>query len=256
MKKFLAVLLSVVLLSVFVLSGCGAKGEGVKRVQEKKKLVMCTNAEFEPFEYKEGGETVGIDVDIAQEIATDLGVELEVLDMDFNSLINAVTGGKADIAIAGMTVNEERLKNVDFSDTYFNASQSIIVLKDSAIKASADLEGKIVGVQTGTTGDEYVTDNAKAAEVKRYSKGVDAVQDLIAGRIDAVVIDDYPATSFVSKNADIIVKLAEPMTKEEYAIAVNKNDTDLTKAINDTLKRIKDSGKLDEIIQKHSPTEE
>lgn len=253
MKKILVALLSIALL--FSLAACGAKGEGVARIKEKTKLVMCTNAEFEPFEFKESNDVVGIDVEIAREIAADLGVELEILDMDFNSLINAITGGKADIAIAGMTVDETRLKNVDFSDTYFKASQSIIVLKDSAIKASTDLEGKIVGVQLGTTGDDYVTANSKASEVKRYNKGVDAVSDLIAGRIDAVVIDDYPATAFVKNNADTIIKLEEPLTKEEYAIALNKNDTDLTIAINETLKRISDSGRLDEIIQKYSPLE-
>ena len=219
-------------------------------------ITMSTNAEFEPFEYKDSDKIVGIDVDIANKIAEKLGLDLQINDVAFDSLIMELQTNKCDFVAAGMTVDEDRLKNVDFSEPYFDASQSIVVPKGGAIKSPADLNGKTVGVQQGTTGDKYCTNedgknDIKVGNVKRYNKGADAVSDLISGRIDAVVIDDFPATKFVEKNSDKIEKLSDALTVEQYAIAVQKGNTALLDQINAVLKDLKSSGELDKIIDKY-----
>ena len=156
------------------------------------KIVMVTNAEFPPYEYHENNTIVGIDADIARAIADQMGMELEIQDMAFDSLIPAIQSGKADFAAAGMTVNEERLRNVDFTETYAEAAQVIIVKEGSAIAAPADLTGKKIGVQTGTTGDIYA-DDVENAEVQRFNKGMEAVMALTQDKLDAVIIDREPA---------------------------------------------------------------
>ncbi len=231
----------------------------VAAIKAAGKVRMVTNAEFEPFEYKENNQIVGIDAEIAQEIADKLGVELEITDIAFDSCIPSITTGKADFAAAGMTVTEDRLKTVDFTDAYFNASQAIIVAVDSDITSREDLNGKVVGVQQGTTGDIYCTNedgssDVEVKEVKRYPKGMDAVSDLIGGRLDAVVIDNFPAEKLVEKNSDKIVKLDEAMTTEEYAIAVPKG-SDLKDSINEVIADLNESGKMDEIVSKYIATE-
>ena len=268
--KFLAVCLAAAaMLSMSACNGGGASsgaasdssnsGVGTSTLDAIKKngfITMSTNAEFEPFEYKDGEKIVGIDLEISQKIADKLGVELKVNDVAFDSLIPEITSGKADFVTAGMTADDERRKNVDFSDSYFDAGQAVIVKKDGDIKAPKDLNGKKVGVQTGTTGDKYCTNEEgtseiKVGSVKRYNKGMDAVSDLIAGRIDAVVIDDFPAQKFVEKNSDKIAKLNDMLTSEQYAIAVKKGNTELVDLINETLKEMKDSGDLQKIFDKY-----
>lgn len=240
--------------------GSASSARSVADIQENGKIIMVTNAEFEPFEYKEGNETIGIDVEIAGYIADQLGVELEIQDIAFDSCVPSVTEGRADFAAAGMTVTEERLRNVDFSNTYFNASQAIIVEKDSDIASADDLNGKIVGVQQGTTGDLYVTNedgenDIEVKEVKRYPKGMDAVSDLIAGRIDAVVIDNFPAKKLEAKNPDKIAILDEFLTEEEYAIAIGKG-SDLVDKINEILDEMTENGELEAIIEKYIDSDE
>ncbi len=212
------------------------------------KLIMVTNAEFPPYEYHEGGDIVGIDADIARAIAEELGMELEIEDIAFDSIIPELTSGKADFAMAGMTVDEKRKQSVDFSETYAKASQMIIVKNDSAIASPDDLKGKIVGVQQGTTGDLYVSDlTADGTTVERYNKGFEAVQALSQGKIDAVVIDGEPAKVFVEQSEGLKL-LEEAFTDEEYAIAVKKGNTELLDKINGALKNLQESGKLDEIV--------
>lgn len=277
-KRQLAVLLAVLML--FALGACASENSGttseqvstagadsstaestaetddaVAAIKANGKIVMVTNAEFEPFEYKENDKIVGIDAEIAQKIAEKLGVELEITDIAFDSCVPSVQGGKADFAAAGMSITEDRLKNVDFTDNYFNASQMIIVGIDSDIKSREDLNGKVVGVQQGTTGDVYCTDEKKendieVAEVKRYSKGMDAVSDLMNGRVDAVVIDNFPADKLVGKNADKIVKLDEALTEEEYAIAIAKG-SNLKDLINEVLGEMNENGEMAEILSKY-----
>nr|WP_314461395.1 basic amino acid ABC transporter substrate-binding protein [uncultured Clostridium sp.] len=213
------------------------------------KLVMVTNAEFPPYEYHDNNDIVGIDADIAKAIADKMGMELEIQDMAFDSLIPAVQSGKADFTAAGMTVNEDRKKNVDFTDTYAQAAQVIIVKEGSEIKAPADLDGKKIGVQTGTTGDIYAGD-IKDANIQRFNKGMEAVMALTQGKVDAVVIDREPAKVFVKENAGLKI-LDEAFTEEEYAIAVKKGNTELLDKMNAAIKELKDSGELQKIVDKY-----
>ena len=218
-------------------------------------LVMATNAEFPPDEFHDGGEIVGIDAEIAKAIADELGMELEIEDIAFDSIIPEITSGKADMGLAGMTVTEDRKQSVDFTDTYAKASQKIIVKEDSAIASPDDLTGVIVGVQQGTTGDIYVSDlEADGTTVERYNKGFEAVQALSQGKIDAVVIDGEPAKTFVAQTEGLKI-LEESFTDEEYAIAVKKGNTELLEKINGALKTLKDNGTLDEIVAKYIKAE-
>lgn len=218
-------------------------------------LVMATNAEFPPYEFHEGDSIVGIDAEIAKAIADELGMELEIEDIAFDSIIPEITSGKADMGLAGMTVTEDRKQSVDFSDTYAKASQKIIVTEDSKVASPDDLKGVIVGVQLGTTGDIYVSDlEGDGTTVERYSKGFEAVQALSQGKIDAVVIDGEPAKTFVAETAGLKI-LDESFTEEEYAIAVKKGNTELLDKINGALKTLKDNGTLDEIVAKYIKAE-
>ncbi|MCB7319708.1 transporter substrate-binding domain-containing protein [Lacrimispora sp. 210928-DFI.3.58] len=218
-------------------------------------LIMATNAEFPPYEYHDGDSIVGIDAEIAAAIAEELGMELEIEDIAFDSIIPEIVSGKADMGLAGMTVTEDRKQSVDFSDTYAKASQMIIVKEDSEIAGPDDLAGVIVGVQLGTTGDIYVSDlEAEGTTVERYNKGFEAVQALSQGKIDAVVIDGEPAKTFVSETEGIKL-LDEAFTEEEYAIAVKKGNTELLDKINAALKTLDENGTLDEIVAKYIKAE-
>ena len=215
----------------------------------KTTLVMATNAEFPPYEYREGDSIVGIDVEIAQAIADDMGLELVIEDMAFESVIAAVQTGKADVALAGLTVNEDRLANVNFSDPYTTAAQVVIIKDTSDVVSPDDLMGKHVGVQIGTTGAIYAED-IENATVEQYSKGFEAVQALLQDKVDAVIIDREPAKVFVSQNEGLKI-LDEEFTIEDYAIAIAKDNDELLKKVNASLASLKDSGKLQEIIDKY-----
>ncbi len=216
-------------------------------------LVMATNAEFPPYEYYEDGDIVGIDVEIAKAIAAKLGMELQIEDMAFDAIIPAVTSGKADFGAAGMTVTEERQRSVEFTDTYANSNQVAIVKEDSDITGSDALAGKIIGVQLGTTGDALATE-IKDATVERYNKGLEAVQSLTQGKIDAVVIDQATAEAFVKKTEGIKI-LEEKMSEEEYAIAIKKGNMELVEKMNEAIKELKEEGKIDEIVAKYMAAE-
>ena len=231
-----------------------AEGETEGETQEEGGvLVMATNAEFPPYEYYEGGEVVGIDAEIAAAIAEKLGMTLEIEDMAFDSIVTSVSTGKADMGVAGMTVTEDRLQNVNFSDPYATATQVVILREDSDIQDVAGLEGKTVGVQLGTTGDLFAED-IKDVTVERYNKGFEAVQALSQEKIDAVIIDQEPAKVFVEENEGLLI-LDEAYTVEEYAIAIAKDNTELLEQVNAALAELKESGKLDEIIGKYITAE-
>ena len=250
MKKNLSRVVSVLLLvamSAMLVVGCGSKKSGM--TVEEGKLIMGTNAAFPPYEYYEGDTIVGIDAEIAQAIADELGLELVIEDMEFDGIIGAVTAGKVDMGLAGMTVTEDRLENVNFSDTYAHASQVVIVTNDSEIATVDDLANKTVGVQLGTTGDIYAED-IEGVTLERYNKGFEAVQSLLTGKIDAVIIDEQPAKAFVSQNEGIKI-LEEKFTDEDYAAAIAKDNTELVAAVNKALANLKSSGKLDEIVAKY-----
>lgn len=213
-------------------------------------LTMGTNAEFPPYEYYENNEIVGIDVDIMQAIADKLGMELKIEDMAFDSIIPAVQSGKADIGAAGMTVTEDRATQVDFSDSYYTGVQVIIVTDDSDITEPDDLKGKKIGVQQGTTGDIYSTDDFGDDNVERFNKGMEAVQALQQGKIDAVIIDNQPAKTFVEENEGLKI-LETSYVEEDYALAIKKGNDDLVKKVNDAIKELKEDGTFDKIVAKY-----
>ena len=249
MKKIISLMLAGIMTAICLCS-CGS---------DNNELVMATNAEFPPYEYKEGEEFKGIDVEIMTAIAEDMGMTLKVEDMDFDAIIPSVNSGKADVGAAGMTVTEDRLENVDFSNTYATARQVLIVKADSGLDSIEAIQGKKIGTQLGTTGDIYARDSIEDGgfgeeNVQAYSKGFEAVQALEQGKISAVLIDNEPAKVFVSQVEGLVI-LDEAFVEEEYALCVKKGNTELLEKINASLAKLKESGKFDEIIDKYITAE-
>ncbi|MCI6720732.1 MAG: basic amino acid ABC transporter substrate-binding protein [Butyricicoccus sp.] len=262
MKRKLAFLMAASLIATGALAGCGgskdaaadANQDAAADAQQPAEttggtLRMGTNATFPPYEsVDDNNNVVGIDADIAAAVAEKLGMQLEITNMEFDSLIPALNADQIDIIFAGMTITEERKESVDFSDSYATGIQSIIVPENSDIASPDDLAGKKVGVQTGTTGDIYCTDDLGEECVQRFESGVVATQALVNGQIDAVVIDNEPAKAYVAANEGLkIVETAYAV--EDYAAAINKGNTELLDKVNGALKELKDEGKLDEIIK-------
>lgn len=262
MKKLAAVALAVVM-SVSMLAGCGssndkksaesstsANGTATVKTAKDGVLTMATNATFPPYESYEGNDIVGIDADIAKAIADKLGLKLEIQDMEFNSIITAVQSGKADLGLAGMTVTDERKESVDFSDPYYEAVQYVILPEGSEIATADDLVGKTIGVQLGTTGDFIASDIADTT-VSQYNKAVDAVNDLINGKVDCVIIDKNPALVFESKFEGQVTAVDGAQfgfEAEEYAIAMPKGDSALVEQVNAALAEIKADGTFDQLV--------
>lgn len=213
-------------------------------------LTVGTNAEFPPFEFvDDNGEADGFDIALIKAIGEKLGVEVEVENMEFASLVSSI-GNKIDVAIAGMTVTDERKESVDFSNSYYEAVQYVILSEGSEIATADDLKGKTIGVQLGTTGDFIATD-IENSEVSGYNKAVDAVNDLVNGRVDCVIIDKNPALVFEEKFAGQVVAVDGAQfgfETEEYAIAMPKGDTALVEQVNAALEEIKADGTFDELV--------
>lgn len=256
MKKIIALALAAIIAvsMVALFAGCGdTKGE-----TEKETLIMATNAAFPPYEYKDGDSFAGIDVEIAGKIAEKLGMELKIEDVEFGSIIGGVQTGKFDIGMAGMTVTEERKQSVNFSTTYQKAKQVVIVKEDSAIKSLDDLkdDGTMkFGVQQDTTGDIYASDTPEKGgygedNVIRYKVGADAVQALVAGKVDAVIIDNEPAKSYVAANKGLTI-LDGAWVEEEYAIAVSKDNNELLEKIDKALAELENDGTIQTIVDKY-----
>ena len=219
------------------------------------KLTMSTNAAFPPYEMTtDSGDFEGIDIDVAAAIAEKLGLELQVDDMDFDAALLAAQNGKSDMVMAGVTVTDERLKVMDFSDTYAEGIQSIIVPEDSDIASADDLTGKAIGTQRGTTGYIYCTDDFGEDNVIAYDDGLTAVQALNNGQVDAVVIDNAPAKSFVEANPGLKI-LDTAYAQEDYAIGVAKGNTALLDAINGALEELRADGTLQAIVDKYITAE-
>lgn len=251
-KKFLAIALTAALSCTALLAGCGSttSENDTASTSGETTLTMATNAEFPPYEYMENNEVVGIDVDIAQAICNKLGMTLAIDNIAFDSIIPAVQSGKADVGIAGMTVTEDRLQSIDFTDPYTTATQVIIVNSEGSTVASVDdLAGKTIGVQLGTTGDIYATD-VEGATVEQYQKGADAVQALKQNKIDCVIIDSEPAKAFVAANEGLTI-LPDPFEEEEYAICISKDNSELKDKINSALAELKADGTIDSIVEKY-----
>jgi len=262
MKKILALLLCFVML--FGLAACGAEQnetadetktqEETVTAEETKTIKMATNAYFKPYEYYEGEKIIGIDAEIAAAIAEKLGVKLEILDMEFDSILTAVKEGKADFGMAGMTVTDKRKEEVDFSTSYANGVQSIIVKEDSAITKADDLfaDGATwkAGVQLGTTGDIYASGDLGEDRVTQYNNGNLAVLALVAGDVDCVIIDNEPAKALVAANAGLKI-LDTSYADEDYAICVKKGNSELLNKINDAIDDLVADGVIDEIVDKY-----
>ncbi len=238
-------------------SGSGetpAAAEEIKTAVDGK-LTWATSADFPPYESIENEQVVGIDADVMAYVAEKLGLESSPENMDFSSVITAVSSGKTDVAASGLTISEDRKESVDFTIPYVTTSQVVIVRFDSPIKAANELDGKNIGVQLNTTGDEYVTTNYTSATVERYGKGFEAIEALKQKKLDAVVIDGDTAAKFIEADDDLVT-LDDVLTEEEYAYAVQKGNTALLNAINDALTEMKENGKLDEIVEKYKAAEE
>ena len=251
MKKFVALFLAMLMMTTVFAA----------MAEETRTLVMATNASFPPYEfYDESGNIVGIDAEIAGAIAAYLGYGFQIDDMDFGAIINAVDSGKADFGLAGMTVTEERLQQVDFSDSYATGVQVVIVKEDSAITTVDDVfaEGIIVGVQESTTGDIFITDDFDASglpaeNVQRYPNGNEAVMALAAGKIDCVVIDNEPAKSYVAANPGLKILDTEYVV-ENYAACFKKGNDELLAQFNEAIKALTEDGTIPAIIEKYIPS--
>ena len=277
MKKLLAIVLAAAMLCAAMLTmlSCDSdstKTEETTAADTKTTLIMATNANFPPYEYKEGTGYAGIDVEIATEIAKKLGMTLEIKDVEFGSIVAGVQTGKYDIGMAGMTVNDERKQQVNFSDSYAKGIQVVIVKEGSEYKSVDDFfvldaegnhtavkEGVLVGVQQNTTGDIYCSDTLEnfgfgEDKVKRYSNGADAVAALASGKLSAVVIDDQPAKEFVKANEGLTI-LEGSYADEDYAIAVGKENSELLEKINKALKELTDDGTIAKIVAKYIKAE-
>ena len=241
MKKKLIILPLILLL----ITGCSKK---------ENKLVLVTEAGFAPYEYYQDGEIVGVDIDIAKYIADSLGLELEVKDVAFDSIINEVKTGKADIGAAGISYSEERAKQVDFTINYATSKQVVIVKNDSTITNIQDLnniKNLKVAVQLGTVADTYITDNYKNATITRQKKVLAAIQDLKTNKVDCVVLDELPAKEMLKEYNDLKI-LSDPLFEDNYGMVVKKGNEELLNSVNQTLEKLKNEGKIDEYIINHT----
>lgn len=261
MRKLLAMLTAGVL-CVAALTACGSDGTpanadsqgagGSQGSGDRPVLVVGTNAEFPPFEYVgDDGEPDGFDVALIRAVADKMGMDVKMENMEFGSLVSAI-GTKIDAAIAGMSITEERLLEVDFSDEYYEAVQYVVVPAGSDIAAAADLEDRIIGVQMGTTG-HMIADEISGADVKTYNKALDAVNDMVNGRVELVIIDKNPAEVFekqFSGQVEIIDGAQFEFEPEFYAIALPK-DSDMIEKVNAALAELKADGTFDALVAEY-----
>ena len=252
-KKIISVVLAS-LLTVAALAGCGnSTAAPAETASTGETLVVGTNAAFPPFEYVgDDGQPDGFDMALIKAIGAKIGMEVQIQDMEFDSLVSSI-GSKIDVAIAGMTVTEERQKTVDFSESYYEAVQAVIVPKGSAIAAADDLKNLNIGVQLGTTG-EFIADEIEGANVSAYNKAIDAVNDLINGRVDCVIVDKNPAEVFgaqYSDKVDVLPGTSFDFEPEFYAIALPKGNTDLANKINAAIQELKADGTYDSLVKQY-----
>lgn len=246
MKKRLVSMMVMAAITATIFAGCGKK--------ESDTLIVGTEAGFAPYEYMEGDKVVGVDMDIAQAIADSMGKELVIKNMDFDGALAAVQNGTVDFVAAGVSVNEERKKVMDFSDEYVDSTEVVVVNSaNPAVSAVSDddLADKIIGVQQGNIADFYVESNIAAKEIKRYTKFAQAAEDLKNSKIDCIVMDKYPAEELVSSNPELAI-LDGTLFEDKYAIAVKKGNTELLEKINAVIKELKESGKIDEFTANHT----
>lgn len=253
-KLFRAALVAAMVVS---LTACGSKESGNSNSSDNTGsdvLIVGTEAGFAPYEYMEGDQVVGIDMDISNAIAEALGKKLEIKNMDFDGALVAVQQGKVDFVAAGVSIDEERKKNMDFSDYYVDNTEVVVVNKENPTVSNIDdLAGKVIGVQQGNIADIWCSneENVVPKEIKRYTKFVQAAEDLANGKIDCIVMDQYPAEDLVKAN-DKLTILEGELFQDQYAIAVKKGNTELLDQINAVIKQLKEEGKIEEFTAKHA----
>ena len=230
------------LVCVICLTGCGKRDDT---------LIMVTEAGFAPYEYYDDGEIVGVDIDIAREIAKEMGKELVVKDVAFDSIINEVKTGKADFGAAGISYTDERAKQVDFSINYSTSNQVVVVKNGSNIRDVNNIDGKRIAVQLGSVADTYVTSNFKNSEIIREKKYLAAIEDLKSGKADCVVMDELPAKEMVKNNNDIMI-LSGNLASDSYGMVVKKGNKKLLNAINKVLNKLKEDGNIDRYVINHT----
>ncbi len=245
MKKILCGTVAVLALAA-LLAACGKK-------DTTKYLVMGTNAEFPPFETRggaNGSEVVGFDVEVARAIAAKAGLPLKIEDMKFDSLLPALSAGKVDLVLAGMTITDERSRNVDFSAPYYKATQVVLILAGSPIpQTKEDLKGMKIAVQLGTTGDGAAVEIAGQDNVRQFTSAMDAVVELMNGKVECVVIDEQPAIQFAKKNPELM--LVRPQFDDEfYGVAVKKGNAELLAKVNEALAEIAADGRYDQFVDR------
>lgn len=261
MKKFLAIALAALMLFAFAACAGNKATDGNASTEstaagdaDKKILTMATNAEFPPYEFYEGDKVVGIDAEIAALIAEKLGMELQIVDIAFDSIIPGVQSGKYDMGMAGLTVTDERLQKVNFSTSYATGVQSVIIKDGGSIKSLDDIKGKKIGVQTTTTGDIYASDEFGEEFVTKYDNGAAAVQALIAGKVECVIIDNEPAKSYVAANEGLSI-LDTSYAVEDYAICFAKENTELKDSVDAALKELIADGSVKAVVDKYITAE-
>lgn len=240
LQKYIGICLIFIL--TLILSGCG---------RNENEIIMVTEAGFAPYEYYENGEIVGVDVAIAEEIAKELGKKLVVKNIDFDSIVSELKSGKADFAAAGMSITEERKKQVDFTIEYVTSNQVVVVKKDSSLNDITQLDGKRIAVQLGTVGDSYVTENYKNSEINRQKKFLVAAEAVKNNKADCIVMDQIPAQQLVSQNPELKI-LDGILFKDSYGMAVKKGNTELLDKMNTVLQKLIDEGKIEEYIIEYS----
>lgn len=242
MKRLVLLLVCI----LFITSACTKRADNT--------IVMVTEAGFAPYEYYESGKIIGVDIDIAKEIAKFMGKQLIIKDVAFDSIINELNSGKADFALAGISITPERMEEVDFSIEYAESKQVIVAHKNNDIKSVEDLEGKTIVVQLGSVADEYVSKTFKNAKVIRQKKFLSASQDVKSKKADCLIMDILPARELVENNPELTILDIELFT-DKYAAAIAKGNTELLKAINAVLKDLIESGKIEEFTLNHTSRE-
>lgn len=266
MKKLACIALAAAM--ALSLTACGSKsddgGDSSKESKDDKKqetLIVATEAGFAPYEYMKGNEVVGIDMDICKAIADELGMKLEIKNMEFTGALAAVQSGKVDMAAAGISVTDERKAKMDFTAEYVNNTEVIVYNKDNKDFSPAeagkvtgdDLKDKTVAVQQGNIADIWVTnkENAQPKEVKRYAKFAQAAEDLKNGKVDCIVMDQYPAKELVSGHDNLVIADGV-LFEDKYAIAVKKGNSELLDKINPIIEKLIADGKIDEFTANHA----
>ena len=250
MKKIISLILCVALMCTFALAltSCGENGKSLEEIQAEGKLVVATSPDFPPFEFLEGTTVTGIEIDIMTIVCEKLGVELVIEEIAFDSVLPGVQTGKYDCGMSGITVTDERKENVLFTDVYYVAAQAIVVKADSAIKSKADLAGKKVSVQLGTTADDFC--RGEGYTVDSYEANADAKLALTTGKVEAWVVDDLTAKQMCKDDASVKI-LSEKMTEEPYAFAFAFGSETVVEAINPILADLIADGTMASIFAKY-----